>query len=136
VEYQIPQFIEVEDKIFGPFTFRQFIFIAGGVGLCVLFFLRLNIILAVLLSLPVAGLTAALAFYRVNNKPFLSVIEAALKHYTKGRFYLWRKDDSVTATQAPKVAAPIQAPPTPFKGLTRGRLEEIARALDENTRQQ
>lgn len=134
MEYQIPQFIEVEDKIFGPFTFRQFIFIAGGVGLCVLFFLRLNIILAVLLSIPVAGLSAALAFYKVNNKSFLSLIEAAVKHYTSDHFYLWRKDHNKKTEEAPMVRAQAPAPaaPTPFKGLTRGRLEEIARALDEH----
>ena len=34
MEYQVPQFIEVEDKIFGPFTLKQFIYVAGGVGLC------------------------------------------------------------------------------------------------------
>lgn len=135
MEYQIPQFIEVEDKIFGPFTFRQFIFLAGGIGLCVLFFLRLNIVIAILLSIPVASLTGALAFFKINNKSFLSVIESAVKHYTRGRFYLWRKDDAKTTVQGPALPIPTSAP-TPFKGLTRGRLEEIARALDENTSHQ
>ena len=27
MQYQVPQFIEVEDKIFGPLTFKQFLYI-------------------------------------------------------------------------------------------------------------
>lgn len=33
MQFQVPQFIEVEDKIFGPLTFKQFVYIAGGVAL-------------------------------------------------------------------------------------------------------
>ena len=46
MQFQVPQFIEIEDKIFGPLTFKQFIYLAGGGGLCFLlytilpFFLR------------------------------------------------------------------------------------------------
>ncbi len=134
VEYQIPQFIEVEDKIFGPFTFKQFIFIAGGAGICILLFLKLNIILAVLLSIPVAGFAGTLAFYKVNNKSFLSILEAAFSHYTKGRMYLWRRDEKAAAPDKAKelsvAEALAQQKDAPFKALTRGRLEEIARALD------
>ncbi|TSC61742.1 MAG: SsrA-binding protein, partial [Parcubacteria group bacterium Athens0416_74] len=32
MQFQVPQFIEVEDKIVGPLTFKQFVFIAGGLG--------------------------------------------------------------------------------------------------------
>ena len=62
MEYQVPQFIEVEDKIIGPLTLKQFIYLAGAAGLVVVFFAYLPFIVAVLLSLPVAGLGAALAF--------------------------------------------------------------------------
>ena len=33
MQYQVPQFIDVEDKIFGPFTFKQFIYMIGGIAL-------------------------------------------------------------------------------------------------------
>ena len=62
MEYQVPQFIEVEDKIIGPLTLKQFIYIAGASGLCIVFFVYLPIIVALLLAAPVAGLAAALSF--------------------------------------------------------------------------
>jgi hypothetical protein len=43
MHYQVPQFIEIEDKIFGPLTLKQFIYLAGGVGLCLIFFSLLPI---------------------------------------------------------------------------------------------
>jgi len=32
MRFEVPQFIEVEDKIFGPFTWKQFIYLMGGEG--------------------------------------------------------------------------------------------------------
>ena len=59
MQFQVPQFIEVEDKIFGPLTFKQFVYVAGGAGAAYLFWR----ILPVYLSLPfiagVGGLAAA-----------------------------------------------------------------------------
>ena len=33
MQFQVPQFLDVEDKIIGPFTIKQFLYLAGGVGL-------------------------------------------------------------------------------------------------------
>ena len=38
MRFQVPQFIEVEDKIFGPMTLKQFIYMAGGAGLSFLIY--------------------------------------------------------------------------------------------------
>jgi Flp pilus assembly protein TadB len=67
MEYQVPQFIEVEDKIFGPLTLKQFIFVAGGAGLCVTAVLTLHLI-GWIIAIPVAIFSLALAFYKVNSK--------------------------------------------------------------------
>lgn len=126
MQYQVPQFIEVEDKIFGPFTLKQFVYVAGGVGLCAIFILYLPLLFGVLLSIPVAALTAALAFYKVNNKSFVEVAESAFKYYTAERLYLWKKEQHAAEAAAP-VAAPERAPlPT----LSRSKLHDLAWSLD------
>ena len=79
MRFQVPQFIEVEDKLFGPLTFKQFIYVAGGVGLCVILFIFLPTFLAILLSLPIGAFSAALAFFKINDKPFINVVEAFVK---------------------------------------------------------
>jgi hypothetical protein len=127
MEYQVPQFIEVEDKIFGPFTLRQFIFLAGGAGLCAVLILYLPFIIGVVLAIPVAALAAALAFYKINNKSFLDIVEAGFNYYRNGRLYLWKKE------QKSETAAVVQTPAAPIReklGLSQGKLRDLAWSLD------
>lgn len=137
MEYQVPQFIEVEDKIIGPLTLKQFIYIAGAGGLCVIFFVYLPIFLALLFAAPIAGLAAALAFYKVNGKPFIEVLEAGFNYYTGAKLFLWKhKNVDITersAAVAAAAAAEAEAAARTPKGtpkLTRGKLSELAWSLD------
>lgn len=139
MEYQVPQFIEVEDKIIGPLTLKQFIYIAGAGGLCIIFFVYLNIFVAVILSLPVAGLAAALSFYKINGKPFIEVLEAGFNYYTGAKFFLWKheeqKDAEKNATAASAAAADAAARvPRGTPKLTRGKLSDLAWSLDVSAR--
>ena len=89
MRYQVPQFIEVEDKIFGPLTLKQFVYLAGGVGLSFIVWRLLPLFLALILILPILGLSLALAFYKVNNRPLLSTLEYALGYFLGNKLYLW-----------------------------------------------
>ncbi len=129
MDYQVPQFIEVEDKIFGPFTLKQFIYVAGGIGLCVVLILYLPLILGIILALPVGALTAALAFYKVNNKSFVEVLESGFKYYLGNHLYLWRKDKPEAAPSAAAAPAAAESAPAPI-GLSRGKLQDLAWSLD------
>lgn len=128
MEYQVPQFIEVEDKIFGPFTLKQFIYVGGGIGLCTVLVLYLPLVLGIVLALPVAALAAALAFYKVNNKSFIDILEAGFNYYTKGNLYLWRKDQQTESTAPVEAAAPVVE--RQKLGLSSGKLQELAWSLD------
>ena len=98
MQYQVPQFIDVEDKIFGPFTFKQFIYIIGGIGLSYLLYRFIpSLILSAIPIVIVLALSAALAFYRVNNRPFINVLESAFRYSLGSRLYLWKKDEKKQA---------------------------------------
>ncbi len=81
MRYQVPQFIEVEDKIFGPFTFKQFIYLGGGVGLAFIFYKFLPLILAIPFMAVAVAFGVALAMYKINSKPFIEVLEAGVKYF-------------------------------------------------------
>ncbi len=130
MEYQVPQFIEVEDKIFGPFTLKQFIYIAGGAGVVAISFIYLPFIFALLVSLPAAALAGALAFYKMNNKPFIDVVEAWFTYLTGGKLYIWKKEDRVAETAAPAPAAPQIAETREKLKLTPNKLHDLAWSLD------
>jgi hypothetical protein len=96
MRYQVPQFIEIEDKIFGPLTIKQFVYLAGVAAVSYLVYAFLSaylpFILVIVLILPIAGFAAALAFYKINGKPFINVVEFAIKYYIGNKLYIWKKE--------------------------------------------
>ncbi|MEK7514275.1 MAG: PrgI family protein [Patescibacteria group bacterium] len=102
MRFQVPQFIEVEDKIFGPLTFKQFIYLAGGAGLVTILWSLLPSILAVPLAIPVIVVSVALAFYRVNGKPFIHLMESFFSYVTGSRLYIWKKIPKIVPQEAEK----------------------------------
>ncbi len=102
MRFQVPQFIDVEDKIFGPFTFKQFLYLAGSAGACaILYFLVPIKSIAYFLMLPVLGFGAALAFYKINNKPFIYIVEAFFKYITTSKLYIWKHEQKKLTMDSP-----------------------------------
>ena len=139
MEYQVPQFIEVEDKIIGPLTLKQFIYVAGAAGICIVFFAYLPPIFAFILAAPVAGFAAALAFYKINGKPFIAVLEAGFNYYVGAKLFLWKHEgptvaegNAAAAAAAAASAKTAAATRLSLGGprLTRGKLSELAWSLD------
>ncbi|QQR64717.1 PrgI family protein [Candidatus Kaiserbacteria bacterium] len=96
MRFEVPQFIEVEDKIIGPLTWKQFVYLAGGVGIIVVLFLSVPFLIFILFALPLGALSFALAFHRVNNRPFSVFLESAVMFFTRSRLYLWRRETAQT----------------------------------------
>ena len=128
MQYQVPQFIEIEDKIFGPLTLKQFIWLAGGGGLCLLCFSVLPIYLTVLIAIPTVALSTALAFYTVNGRPFIVAVEHAFNYLVASKLYLWkpRTNTSVGAGQAPAPAVPAPIVPR----LSESKLKDLSWSLN------
>jgi len=128
MQFQVPQFIEIEDKIFGPFTFKQFIYMAGGAGICIVIYTFLPLFFAILLILPVAIFSLALAFYKINNKPFIGVVESAFTYALSNKLYLWKKE--APKPSDPKKLGEGKIPVAYVPRLSDSKLKEIAWALD------
>jgi hypothetical protein len=126
MRYQVPQFIDLEDKIFGPLTFKQFVYLAGPVGICVVLVSFLPKIIAYLLCIPVLVLGVCLAFVKVNGKPFISVFESFIKYTTGSKLYIWQK------TEKEAVAKTLQSPLAQVEvpKLSESRLKDLAWELD------
>jgi hypothetical protein len=93
MRFQVPQFIEVEDKIFGPLTLKQFIYLAGAGGALFILLKMFPFIIAIFVAIPVVALAVALAFYKINNRPFALVLESAFKYILSNRLYIWKSKD-------------------------------------------
>jgi hypothetical protein len=130
MRFQVPQFIEIEDKIFGPLTIKQFIYIAGGAGLSFILFRFLYLPLAILFIVIVLGFSLALAFYQVNNKPLINVIQSAFGYFLSSKLYLWKKKDkSPEKAKALSASVPGQAP-IYVPRLSQSKLHDLTWSLD------
>ena len=129
MRFEVPQFIEIEDKIFGPLTWRQFLYLGGGIGMAVVLFLRLPFLLFVLSGIPLALLAGALAFYPVNNRPFSYFLEAIVNYFSGKRLYLWRKEEMTYKIDDAKKQAPELFQPT-VRTKKAGDLTSLARRLE------
>lgn len=127
MQFSIPQFIDIEDKIIGPLTLKQFLWLlAGGSCLFVLWTL-LPFGWFILAGLPVGGFFAGLAFYKYNGRPLSALISSMLAYLRKPKLYLFSKKKgarpSTITKDKPKRAQKPKAKKKP-------NLEEIAWRLD------
>jgi len=97
MEFEVPQFIEIEDKPFVYFTFKQFIFLVGGLGIGFIIWRVVLLIsgsglLGLLPAIPAAAFVGALGFKIVHPKEtFIETVEHAFRFYVKKRVFIWRK---------------------------------------------
>ena len=92
MQFQVPQFIESEDKVVGPLTIRQFIYIGIAGGVCAVFYFMLATWLWMMVSVVIMGCSAALAFTKVNGRPLIDVALSAAGFYWKPQIYLWQSE--------------------------------------------
>jgi hypothetical protein len=127
MRFQVPQFIEVEDKIFGPLTFKQFIYIAGAIAIGVIFFTILPRFIAFLVAAPIVIFGLALAFYKVNEKPFISLVEAFFSYTLGSKLYIWKKEERKPVPHQEQKLVPKQVQVPKYSA---SRLKDLSFALD------
>lgn len=104
--YKVAQDVEADDKLIGPFSFRQFIYllIVFGSGALAWGLSRLFIPLAII-PLPLILFFGALALPLRKDQPMEIYLAAVLSFYLKPRKRLWIPDgiDSLVEITAPRV---------------------------------
>lgn len=130
MQFQVPQFIEVEDKIFGRLTFRQFIYVVGGGGGAYLLVRVLPQFIGFPLALAVAAFALALAFMQINGRPFVVAVENAFFYTLNKKLYLWSSERPTQANVQASKPADAQAKALFVPTLSSGKLRDLAWSLD------
>jgi len=139
MRFEVPQFIEIEDKIFGPLTWRQFVYLGGGLSICFVTMFILPSVLPSIISwivilfigIPLALLAAALAFYPINNRPFSYFLEAIWNYFTSNRLYLWKRTSEVIYKAETKKRDGVELPlGTTNRGTSHKSITSLTRSLE------
>ncbi|MBS3119008.1 PrgI family protein [Candidatus Woesearchaeota archaeon] len=125
--------MDIEDKLFGPFTFSEFVYLAGGAGLCYVLYEALGLLLGFIPILAVAALAVALVFYKPNDKPLVNMIEAGIKYAAQSKLYIWKRK-TVKKSQGQATLANnngmVKISGEHTVKLTGGKLRDLAWSLD------
>lgn len=129
-QYQVPQFIEVEDKIFGPLTLKQFIYLAGAGGLALLCFTLLPLMLALPLAGLAGGIGAGFAFYKVNGRPLIVAAEHAFSYLLGNKLYLWKQREATREAPVQEKKADTDPSMITVPRLSQSRLKDLSWSLN------
>ena len=77
MQFQVPQFIETEDKVVGPLSIRQFAYLGTALGISSLLLFVSELWFWAIMSIPIIGAGGVLAFGKVNGRP-ISIFSKAL----------------------------------------------------------
>ena len=93
MRFQVPQFIETEVKLVGPFTLKQFIWVAFGAILLYIIYLLIQGPLFFIIAIPLGSFFAALAFVRINGAPLVNYALYAVNYILNPKRYLYTKSE-------------------------------------------
>ena len=93
MRFQLPQFIETETKIVGPFTLQQFLWIAGGTAFVFLIFMLVKNVLFFVFAIPIAIIFLALAFVKIEGVPLIVYASYGISYLTNPKKYIFKKDN-------------------------------------------
>ena len=127
-QFTVPQFIEVEDKILGPLSARQFLILLFGALTDVALYKMVPFIWFLAIGIPILCLSGVIALTRINGMPFHFFILNLVQSFKKPKLRVWDKglsDADIRAYLSTKEAPP--PPPPPRKApISTSRLQELA----------
>jgi len=129
MQFNVPQFIDIEDKIVGPLTAKQLGWLAAGGAILLIMFTQLDTSAFVLSVFIVGGSTGALAFYRPYNQPLIKFIFSSITYVFRPKMYIWRRisrgiENLKHGRDKKKEKAAIH------KTVSNAKIEEIGKLLD------
>ena len=131
-QFQVPQFITVEDKVIGPFTIKQFVFLgAGGLLIMLLRTIFEGFVLYVL-SLIIASLAGSMAFLKINGQSLPLLVKNAFFFFINPRLYVWKQEQvKKKPTEKEKEEVKVAALPK----LSVSKLNDLAWSLDQKNQE-
>lgn len=89
-QFVVPQFIDVEDKIIGPITVRQFIIMLAGFLIIAIFYKLFDFSMFIALGLLTLIISGIFSFAKINGRPFHYFVLNLLQTLKRPKLRVWR----------------------------------------------
>lgn len=90
-QFEVPQFIDLESKVVGPLTLKQFGFIAVPALVCFFLFFILNTFLWILIVVILMSAGMAFAFIKISGRPLYKLALLGTVYFWQPKLFLWRQ---------------------------------------------
>lgn len=128
----VPQFIDIEDKVAGPLTWRQLLWmIAMGILLLVLYNILPGIVFVVV-AIPIILAFSALAFYRPQGQSLIGFVGHGFFFFFRPKVAVWERPVMRPRTIMEKKIKNDTRPES-IKGVSREQLRQLAQVLDQRS---
>jgi len=126
-QYTVPQFIDVEDKILGPLSVRQFLILLVGILIDVALWRLMRLVPFLLTGIPLFAISVVFTFARINGMPFHYFVLNLVQSFRKPRLRVWDKTMTLAEVKKQMLAPPpVAAVPVTRKTAPAGsRLQEL-----------
>lgn len=131
--FNVPQFINIEDKIIGPLGWKQILWLIGLGGILFVLYSFVESRVLIVISIPISALFIALAFFKPYGQPFIKVILFVVTYFFKPKVYIWKRETSKPVKKAPKKTVQETVVPQK-KEVTEERISDLAKILNERSR--
>lgn len=134
MQYSVPQFIEVEDKIIGSLSLKQFLILLFGGLICLAYWSIFKFsLIFFLLGLPTMSFFALLAFGKFNGRPVLSNIAGFIQFVMVPKVRIFQRTGEKSLVLAKKTLPKMESAASPVSEPVTSRLRRLAYLLDQKT---
>lgn len=90
--FNVPQYIDVEDRVAGPFTAKQILWMFGMGAVLLIMWGTMEKASFFIAAVPVVLIFCALAFYRPHGQPLIKYVFYGITFAFKPKMYVWKRD--------------------------------------------
>ncbi|MBU2025451.1 MAG: PrgI family protein [Patescibacteria group bacterium] len=130
MRFKVPQNVDIEDRIVGPLTGKQFLWFLGAGAILFLIYRFVDSSLFFACALFLFGIAAAFAFYRPYNQNLLTFLSHILIYGSKSKQYVWSRKKEQFKPFEPSEQIKKEHTVSIKKQLPENQVEQLAQILD------
>lgn len=136
MQFQLPQFVEREAKVVGPFTFKQFIFVGIAGAVLFLLYFMVSLYLFLLFAFILGGGALILALVKIGGHPLPVIIKNFFVFFISPKVYLWKRKmiSPRLIKQKPEAKEKPEEEVPSLKVSERGHLQRLSTQVETRVR--
>ena len=138
MRFQVPQFIEHEAKVIGPFTFRQFIYLGGPATAAFFLYFLAPFFVFVVAAVFLGAFGFMFAFIKIGGRSLPTILLNFFNFTIAPKRYIWRKGRTLVQTpkaqyQQPASSTDEQQPAKrEIKLIQKSKIKDLATRVETN----